>query len=79
MPETQSSDLRHISQRLDELAQGQAEIRDAVMGHADGLGLKGRTDRLEQAVEAMRWLVKTALGGVVVALGLAIWNKLKGL
>lgn len=75
----ESSDLQHIGQRLDELARGQAEIRDAVMGHADSPGIKGRLDRLEQSMESSRWLIRTALGGVVAALGLAIWSKLKGL
>lgn len=72
-------ELAHISNRLDELAKGQAEIRDAVMGHADSPGIKGRVDRLEQSMESSRWLIRTALGGVIAALGLAIWSKIKGL
>ena len=63
------AEIRDSQQRMERLLTG---------GEKPAEGLLIRVDRLEQSEKTRTWLTHTALGGVLSAMGMAIWGLVRG-
>jgi hypothetical protein len=63
--------LRRVEGKLDTTCEW-------INGTNDSAGAKERVRSLEESRDASSWWIKTAIGGVVASIGMALWGLITG-